>query len=121
MMEQVTMKADVHRRLANLSELILFFSGGLAVCFLVQVFPQMFVFLVLVYLAAIGYLFVDSAEDKRPFWLRVAALGFALIGGFWDVFVLFPLQVTVWLVLGCVGALVVIYIMQRWGRGHAKT
>lgn len=115
------MKADVHRRLANLSELILFFSGGLAVCFLVQVFPQMFIFLVLCYLAIIGYIFIDRGEDKRPAYLRTAALGFALIGGFWDIFVLFPLQVAVWLCVGAAAALVLILVLQRFRGSHAKT
>ena len=115
------MKADVHRRLANLSELLLFFSGGLAVCFLVQVFPQMFLFLVLCYLAIIGYIFVDRAEDKRPAYMRTAALGFALIGGFWDVFALFPLQVAVWFGAGAAAVLAVVLIVQNGRTQDAKT
>ncbi len=115
------MKADVHRRLANLSELLLFFSGGLAVCFLVQVFPQMFLFLVLCYLGIIGYIFMDRGSDKRPAYLRTAALGFALIGGFWDVFMLFPLQVAVWFGAGAAAVLVVVRVVRNWRTGDAKT
>lgn len=115
------MKADVHRRLANLSELLLFFAGGLAVCFLVQVFPQMLLFLVLCYLGIIGYIFMDRGEDKRPAYLRTAALGFALIGGFWDVFALFPLQIAVWFGVGAAAVLVVVLFVQNWRRNDAKT
>lgn len=115
------MKADLHRQIANLSELILFFSGGLAVCFLVQAFPMMFLFQLVLYLVLIGYLYVDAGEDKRPFWLRTAALGLALLGGYWDLLLLFPLQVAVWLLAGGAAALLMVFMMQRWKGNHAKT
>ena len=83
--------------------------------------PQMFLFLVQCYLAIIGYIFVDRAEDRRPAYMRTAALVFALIGGFWDVFTLFPLQVAVWFGAGAAAVLAMVLVVQNWRTANAKT
>ena len=74
--------------LANWAEFFTWFSGGIAVAFLCQLMPQMFLLYPLGFVFTLLYFVVSFHCDKQGNILRISAVISSLIG-FWNLFYLY--------------------------------
>lgn len=74
--------------LANWAEFFTWFSGGIAVAFLCQLMPQMFLLYPLGFVFTLLYFVVSFQVNKQGNILRISAVISSLIG-FWNLFYLY--------------------------------
>lgn len=86
------------QHLANFSEVLTYFAGGLAGSFAVLWVPELGWFVVIAYLSLISY-FLATKVNTTVFWLRIGALFVALLIGFKELFLLFPVHSVVGVLL----------------------
>jgi hypothetical protein len=105
-------KKSLHfQHLANFSEVLLYFSGSLAGCFLALLVHELVWLQIAIYLLMITY-FIAIATPVKIFWLRLGAMVFALALGFKELIPLFMMQsVLVFVILAVV--LFIVLLLQR--------
>lgn len=79
--------------LANWSESFSWFSLGIAVAFLCQLIPKMFLLYPLLFVFTIGYFVISFQANQQGNLLRILAVSSSLIG-FWNLFYLYRDSIT---------------------------
>ncbi len=79
--------------LSNWTEFFTWFSGGIAISFICQLIPKMFVLYPLCFLFAVGYFGVSFTTNKQANILRIVAVFSSLIG-FWNLAYLYRDDIT---------------------------
>ena len=74
--------------LANWAEFFTWFSGGIAISFLCQLVPKMFLLYPLGFIFALLYFFISFRTNKQGNILRIVAVISSLIG-FWNLIYLY--------------------------------
>ncbi len=79
--------------LSNWAEFFTWFSGGIAISFICQLIPKMFLLYPLSFLFAVGYFGVSFTANKQANILRIVAVVSSLIG-FWNLVYLYRDDIT---------------------------
>ena len=84
--------------LSNWAEFFTWFSGGIAISFICQLIPKMFLLYPLGFLFALGYFGVSFNANKQANTLRIVAVVSSLIG-FWNLVYLYRDDITAALII----------------------